>query len=89
MGAILGEPVSVIQGDITGLPFPSAAEIVLEGWVYPNDQLPEGPFGEFLGYYTSEASLASVVTVEKVYFRNQPILLGSPPSKPPNDYSYS
>ena len=89
LGAILGEPVSVIQGDITGLPFPSAAEIVLEGWVYPNDQLPEGPFGEFLGYYTSEASLASVVTVEKVYFRNQPILLGSPPSKPPNDYSYS
>jgi UbiD family decarboxylase len=89
MGAILGEPISVIQGDITGLPFPSASEIVLEGWVYPNDQLPEGPFGEFLGYYTSEASLASVVTVEKVYFRNQPILLGSPPSKPPNDYSYS
>jgi UbiD family decarboxylase len=89
MGAILGEPVSVIKGDVTGLPFPSAAEIVLEGWVYPNDKLPEGPFGEFLGYYTSDTSMASVVTVEKVYFRNQPIILGSPPSKPPNDYSYS
>ena len=89
MGAILGQSLSVINGDVTGLPFPSAAELVLEGWVYPEDQLPEGPFGEFLGYYTSEASLASVVTVEKVYFRNQPIILGSPPSKPPNDYSYS
>jgi UbiD family decarboxylase len=89
MGAILGQSLSVIHGDLTGLPFPSAAELVLEGWVYPNDQLPEGPFGEFLGYYTSEASLASVVTVEKVYFRNNPIILGSPPSKPPNDYSYS
>ena len=89
MGAILGQSLSVIHGDLTGLPFPSGAELVLEGWVYPNDQLPEGPFGEFLGYYTSEASLASVVTVEKVYFRNNPIILGSPPSKPPNDYSYS
>jgi UbiD family decarboxylase len=89
IGAILGEPISVIHGDLTNLPFPSSAEIVLEGWVYPNDQLSEGPFGEFLGYYTSDFALASVVTVEKVYYRNQPIILGSPPSKPPNDYSYS
>lgn len=89
MGAILGEAVSVVHGDLTDLPFPSGAELVLEGWVYPDDLLPEGPFGEFLGYYTSESSLASVLTVEKIYFRNQPIILGSPPSKPPNDYSYS
>jgi len=89
IGAILNQPVSVIHGDLTGLPFPSAAEIVLEGWVYPGDQASEGPFGEFLGYYTSDASMAAVVTVEKIYFRNQPIILGSPPSKPPNDYSYS
>jgi len=89
IGAILGQPVEVIQGDVTNLPFPSAAEIVLEGWVYPGDQAPEGPFGEFLGYYTSGSSLASVVTVEKLYYRNNPIILGSPPSKPPTDYSYS
>ena len=32
MGAILGEPVAVVYGEVTGLPFPSASEIVLEGW---------------------------------------------------------
>jgi UbiD family decarboxylase len=26
--------------------------------------------------------------IERVYFRNDPILLGAPPGKPPNDYSY-
>jgi UbiD family decarboxylase len=89
MGAILGEPVRVIQGERTGLPFPAAAEIVLEGFVEPNDERTEGPFGEFHGYYPGKEGRAPAVSVERVYFRNQPILLGSPPAKPPNDYSYS
>jgi UbiD family decarboxylase len=89
MGAILGEPVAVIRGELTGLPFPAASEIVLEGFVEPNDERAEGPFGEFHGYYPGKAGTAPVVTVERVYFRNEPILMGSPPAKPPNDYSYS
>src|SRR5918992_5511307 len=89
MGAILGEPVGVLRGEATGLPFPAASEIVLEGHVEPNDERTEGPFGEFHGYYPGKAGKAPVVTVERVYFRNDPILIGSPPAKPPNDYSYS
>ncbi|HKQ29088.1 MAG TPA: UbiD family decarboxylase [Burkholderiales bacterium] len=89
IGAILGQPVSVIQGQLTGLPFPAASEIVLEGFVEPNDERTEGPFGEFHGYYPGKAGTAPIVTVERVYFRNNPIVLGSPPAKPPNDYSYS
>ena len=89
MGAILGEPVAVVQGQATGLPFPAASEIVLEGFVEPNDERPEGPFGEFHGYYPGKAGTAPVVTVERIYHRNDPILVGSPPAKPPNDYSYS
>jgi UbiD family decarboxylase len=89
MGAILGEPVAVLRGEVTGLPFPAASEIVLEGHVEPNDERSEGPFGEFHGYYPGKAGTAPAVTVERVYFRNQPILVGSPPAKPPNDYSYS
>ncbi|HYX63443.1 MAG TPA: UbiD family decarboxylase [Burkholderiales bacterium] len=89
MGAILGEPVRVIAGEKTGLPFPAAAEIVLEGHVEPNDERSEGPFGEFHGYYPGKEGRAPAVTVEKVYFRSAPILVGSPPAKPPNDYSYS
>ena len=89
IGAILKQPVSVIRGELTGLPFPAASEIVLEGFIEPNDERTEGPFGEFHGYYPGKAGTAPVVTVQRIYFRNQPILMGSPPAKPPNDYSYS
>jgi len=90
IGAILGEPVAVVRGEVTGLPIPAAAEIVLEGWAHPGDRRAEGPFGEFHGYYPGgREHQAPVVTIERVYYRNDPILLGSPPAKPPNDYSYS
>ncbi len=89
MGSILGEPVGVIRGEVTGLPFPAASEIVLEGFVEPNDERTEGPFGEFHGYYPGKAGTAPVVSVSRIYFRDDPILMGSPPAKPPNDYSYS
>ncbi len=89
IGAILNEPVAVVHGELTGLPFPSGAEIVLEGFIYPGDTRMEGPFGEFHGYYQAGAKPTSVMSVERVYYRNQPIIVGSPPAKPPNDYSYS
>lgn len=89
IGAILKQPVAVANGEVTGLPFPQASEIVLEGFVQPDDERSEGPFGEFHGYYPGKAGRAPVLTVERIYYRNNPILLGSPPAKPPNDYSYS
>jgi UbiD family decarboxylase len=89
VGSILKSPVSVIHGEITGLPFPAASEIVLEGFVEPNDERAEGPFGEFHGYYPGKAGVAPAVTIERVLHRDNPIIVGSPPAKPPNDYSYS
>ena len=89
VGAILGEPVAVVNGELTGLPFPAASEIVLEGFIEPNDERTEGPFGEFHGYYPGKEGRAPVVTVQRMYYRSDPILMGSPPAKPPNDYSYS
>jgi UbiD family decarboxylase len=89
IGAILEEPVSVLNGELTGLPFPAASEIVLEGWAHPGDVRVEGPFGEFHGYYPGKAGTAPAVRIDRVYHRNDPIIVGSPPAKPPNDYSYS
>ncbi len=89
IGAILGEPVSIVKGEVTGLPFPASAEIVIEGWAQVDDVRTEGPFGEFHGYYPGKEGTAPAVTIERIYYRNDPILLGSPPAKPPNDYSYS
>jgi UbiD family decarboxylase len=61
------------------------AEIVLEGTLLPitETSLPEGPFGEFTGYYAAEKRPAPVMQVEAMHWRHDPILLGSPPMKPP------
>jgi UbiD family decarboxylase len=84
-GAIRGAPVEVHPGPQTGLPLPAHAEIVLEGHLLPmsDTTLPEGPFGEFTGYYAAEARPAPVMQVTGIFHRNDPILLGSPPMKPP------
>lgn len=84
-GAIKQQPIEVYKGPVTGLPLPARAEIVLEGMLlpFPQTSLPEGPYGEFTGYYASEARPAPVMEVTAVHYRDEPILLGSPPMKPP------
>ncbi|RVD47176.1 UbiD family decarboxylase, partial [Mesorhizobium sp. M2D.F.Ca.ET.140.01.1.1] len=47
------------------------------------ESLPEGPFGEFTGYYAADSRPGPVMEVDATYFRNDPILFGSPPLKPP------
>jgi UbiD family decarboxylase len=46
---INGAPIEVFISDLTGLPLPARAEIVLEGFLYPDETFAEGPFGEFTG----------------------------------------
>jgi 4-hydroxy-3-polyprenylbenzoate decarboxylase len=86
VGGIKDTPVEVIRGRRTGLPIPSTAEIAVEGYVYPGKTMPEGPFGEFTGYYASAIREETYVEVETVYFRNDPIVLGSPPMRPPSGH---
>jgi len=84
VGALRGEPVETIEGEVTGLPIPATAEVVLEGHVYPDsDEVAEGPFGEFTGYYGGTGHTDRPVTVERVYHRDDPIVLGKPPLRPP------
>jgi 4-hydroxy-3-polyprenylbenzoate decarboxylase len=84
-GAIKGTPIEVFAGPVTGLPLPARAEIILEGELLPTSQetLPEGPFGEFTGYYAADKRPCPVMHVTAIHHRNDPILLGSPPMKPP------
>ena len=88
VGAMMGAPVRTVAGAVTGLPLPWDAELAIEGWVRPDFRRPEGPFGEWTGYYSGSREPILTIDVEKVYFRDQPILLGAPPGKPPHDYSY-
>src|SRR5712691_8398627 len=46
-------PFAVVRGPVTGLPIPASAEIVLEGFLHHDRKAPEGPFGEWTGYYAS------------------------------------
>ncbi|HJU19669.1 MAG TPA: UbiD family decarboxylase [Stellaceae bacterium] len=84
-GAIKGRPIEVVAGPQTGLPVPAQSEIVFEGSLLPISEttLAEGPFGEFTGYYATEKRPAPVMRVEAAHWRDDPILLGSPPMKPP------
>jgi 4-hydroxy-3-polyprenylbenzoate decarboxylase len=87
-GAMVGESLDVVRGQVTGLPMPASAEIVIEGWLRPDHVLREGPFGEWTGYYSASTKPVPAVDIERLYFRDDPIILGAPPGKPPNDYSY-
>jgi UbiD family decarboxylase len=84
-GSIKGEPIEVCDGPQTGLPIPAFSEIVFEGRLLPTSEatLPEGPFGEFTGYYAGAARPGPVMEVTAIHHRDEPILLGSPPMKPP------
>jgi 4-hydroxy-3-polyprenylbenzoate decarboxylase len=87
-GAVLGEPVEVIRSQLTGLPIPATSEIVLEGWITPENRAKEGPFGEWTGYYADSQHSEPVLEVERLLYRDSPTILGSPPSMPPHDFSY-
>jgi 4-hydroxy-3-polyprenylbenzoate decarboxylase len=84
-GAIKGSPVEIYPGPVTGLPIPAYAEIIIEGHLKPlaEASLLEGPFGEFTGYFASDKRPCPVMQVAAIHYRNDPILLGSPPMKPP------
>lgn len=87
-GAVAGEPIKVIQEEITGLPIPADSEVVIVGHSPPNKTMIEGPFGEWTGYYASKEGPAPFIEVERIYHRNNPILLGSQNDKPPSDSTY-
>jgi len=85
-GAVKEEPIKVIKGEITGLPIPANSEIAIEGWIPLNEVRDEGPFGEWRGYYSNQVK-NPIINVKALYHRNNPIILGSPPGRPVNDFT--
>ena len=85
IGGIRGEAVDVIKGKFTGLPIPANAEIVIEGFVEPGNRRAEGPFGEWTGYYASDIRDEPLLDIKAIYHRNNPIILGCPPQRPPDE----
>lgn len=82
-GAFRGSPVEVVRLPVTGLPVPAGAEIAIEGVIPPvtEETAYEGPFGEWPGYYTHQGP-ETVVRVQRIYHRRNPIINGAPPLRP-------
>ena len=90
MGALLQRPVELIESDLTGLPVPARAEIVVEGFIDSNPEnfRPEGPFGEYTGYYSGKAQETFPkpwLKVERILYRDNPIFWGTTVGRPVTD----
>ena len=71
VGGLLGEPLEVAPCLMSDLQVPATAEIVIEGEILPNVREPEGPFGEFTGYF-SRRSTEHVFVAGALSMRERP-----------------
>lgn len=82
-GALGGRRVRMVRrGD--ALPFAGDADFVITGTIDPSLRLPEGPFGDHLGYY-SLAHDFPVLAVERVYHRSDAIWPFTTVGRPPQE----
>ena len=83
-GLLRGERTRVWHSALTGLDAPAGAEILLEGFIHPNDTALEGPFGDHTGYYNAQARFP-VLTIERMSLRRDAIYHGSYMGRAPHD----
>lgn len=82
-GFLRKDPVVLAQAVTSDLEVPADADIVIEGYIDPSEDLVmEGPFGDHTGFY-SEADLYPLVHVEAITMRERPVypatIVGRPP----------
>lgn len=83
-GAIRQAPLEVCRAELSDLPVPAGAEVVLEGLVDPNELLDEGPFGEYSGYYQAQYP-KQFIEVKCITHRDNPIHWGCTTGRPVTD----
>ena len=81
-GFLRGEGVPLVAGKTVDLPVPAEAEIVLEGYVDPEERRREGPFGDHTGFYSLDDDFP-VFHVTAVTRRRSPVYLTTIVGKPP------
>jgi 4-hydroxy-3-polyprenylbenzoate decarboxylase len=81
-GFLNGRGIELVPCKTIDMEVPSNAEIVIEGFVDPNEKLMEGPFGDHTGFY-SLADWYPVFNVTAITMRKNPIypttIVGKPP----------
>jgi 4-hydroxy-3-polyprenylbenzoate decarboxylase len=84
-GLLRGQRTNLVTCLGNDLHVPASAEIILEGYLEPGKEAPEGPFGDHTGYY-NEVQSFPIMTVERITQREDPIYhttyTGRPPDEP-------
>lgn len=83
-GLLRGSRTVLAQCGHADLQVPASAEIVLEGFIYPDDVAEEGPFGDHTGYY-NEVDTFPVFTVTRITHRRNPIYHSTYTGRPPDE----
>jgi 4-hydroxy-3-polyprenylbenzoate decarboxylase len=83
-GLLRGAKTEVANCLTSDLQVPASAEFILEGFIYPDEMAPEGPFGDHTGYY-NEVDQFPVFTVETITHREKPIYHSTYTGRPPDE----
>jgi len=83
-GLLRGSKTELTQCIGNDLQVPASSEIVLEGFLYPDEMAPEGPFGDHTGYY-NEVDDFPVFTIERITMRQKPIYHSTYTGRPPDE----
>lgn len=80
-GIVRKKGIRLVKCNTVDLEVPATAEIVLEGYVDPDDMQMEGPFGDHTGYYTPPEPYPSF-NLTCITMRKNPIYLTTVVGKP-------
>jgi len=83
-GLLRGSRTKVAKCLSNDLDVPATAEIILEGYLMPGEEAPEGPYGDHTGYY-NEVDDFQVMTVTHVTTRQKPIYHSTYTGRPPDE----
>jgi len=83
-GLLRGSRTELVRCRTHDLQVPASAEIVLEGFIHPGDDAPEGPFGDHTGYY-NEVERFPVFTISRITHRTAPIYHSTYTGRPPDE----
>ena len=83
-GLLRGDKTEVATSVSNDLQVPATAEIILEGYINPEETAPEGPYGDHTGYY-NEVDDFPVFTVTHITHRKQPIYHSTYTGRPPDE----
>ena len=83
-GLLRGSRTELVKCGHADLEVPASSEIILEGFIYPDDMAPEGPFGDHTGYY-NEVDHFPVFTVTRMTMRRDAIYHSTYTGRPPDE----